>query len=273
MTYKSLLIHVTPGRDNSDLFSAGASLAKMLGASITGIAGAQLLPPFSEAPAADMMQFEREAAQEALQQAEAAFRAAFAKTGINLSWRQKCDYSAIGNFVAQEARAADLIVTSPDAENLLAQFEGMHVGPLVLQAGRPVLIVPKGQREVKIDKAVLAWKDTREARRAAADALPMLARAGAVSVVEVCAKEQVPAAQKRTADVVGWLAMHGIAARAAVEACEDRDLDGLCRFLKQEHCDLLVAGAYGHTRLREWMFGGITMDLLLPAQYSVLLSH
>jgi nucleotide-binding universal stress UspA family protein len=66
---------------------------------------------------------------------------------------------------------------------------------------------------------------------------------------------------------------HGVSAHAWTEVQEGTDLEALYSALKKEKCDLLVAGAYGHTRLREWVFGGVTMDLLLRGDRCVLLSH
>jgi nucleotide-binding universal stress UspA family protein len=273
MGYRSLLSHVGTGGNNANIFSASVALADMFDASVIGIAGAQLTPPFTEVPVADMMQYEREAAEKALGQAEQEFRAAFRGKATQLSWRTLCDYTPVTNFVIRQARAADLVITSPQTASFLTRMDEANVGPLVLQAGRPVLIVPKDHKGLTLGKVVVAWKDTREARRAASDALPLLKKAREVVVVEVCDPAEARTAGSSVADVVQWLKGHGVTARAAVEACEDEDLDGLYRFLKRENCDLVVAGAYGHTRLREWIFGGVTMDLLLPAGHCVLLSH
>jgi nucleotide-binding universal stress UspA family protein len=273
MSYKSLLIHVAAGHENTGVYAAGAVLADMFDASIMGISGVRLTPPYSEVPIVDMAQYQQEAAEKTLKQSETAFRAAFGNSKAQLSWRSVYDYVPVNDFIAREARAADLVITSPETGGFLERLDETHVGPLVLQAGRPVLIVPKQQRAFKLGKIVVAWKDTREARRAIADALPLLKKAGEVVVAEICAPAQTEATTEHVADVGRWLKAHGITARAVVESCEDKDPDGLHRVLKRENGDLVVAGAYGHTRLREWIFGGITMDLLLPAERSVLLSH
>jgi hypothetical protein len=273
MGYRSLLSHVGTGGNNANILSVSVALADMFDASVIGIAGAQLTPPFTEVPVADMMQYEREAAEKALGQAEQEFRAAFRGKTTQLSWRTLCDYAPVTNFVIRQARAADLVITSPQTASFLTRMDEANVGPLVLQAGRPVLIVPRDHKGLTMGKVVVAWKDAREARRAVSDALPLLKKAREVVVVEVCDPAEAKTAGSSVADVVHWLKGHGVTARAAVEACEDKDLNGLYRFLKQENCDLVVAGAYGHTRLREWIFGGVTMDLLLPAGHCVLLSH
>lgn len=273
MSYTSLLAHVCAGHDNGGVCAVSAQLAGLFGARVIGVAGARLTPPFSEVPVADMMQFEQEAAQKSLADLERDFRAAFRGADIPLSWRTVCDHAPVGNFIVQEARAADLILTAPEAGSVLERMDQTHLGPLVLQAGRPVLVVPRQVRELKLHKAAVAWKDTREARRAVADALPLLAKMRSVAVIEVCPPAEVEPAMRRTTDVAQWLNSHGVAAHSMVEAWKGTDLDGLYTALRKEGCDLVVAGAYGHTRLREWVFGGVTMDLLLPGDHCVLLSH
>ena len=274
MSYKSIFAHAHVGHDNSNVFSVSGQLATIFGAQITGISGAQLTRPFSEVPVVmDSVQYEREAVEKALSQVEENFRAALRDSDIRLSWRSFCDFWPVAEFLAQEARAADLIVTSPEAGTFLERLDEPHLGPLVLRAGRPVLIVPREHRQLKLEKVVVAWKDSREARRAVADALPLLQKAHTVSVIEICSPETVKEAHQRTADVAHWLKIHGVTAHGIAEASHSTDLEGLRTRLSNKGCDLLVAGAYGHTRLREWAFGGVTMDLLLPGNHCTLVSH
>lgn len=273
MSYKSILAHVPAGHDNANVFAVSGQLAEMFDARIIGICGEQLSRPYSELPVADITQQEREAAEKALRQAELEFRAAFQAGSAKVSWRSACDFWPVSDFLAQEARAADLIVTSPEAGDFLDRLDQTHIGPLVLKAGRPVLLVPREQRRLNLDKVVVAWKDTREARRAVMDALPLLRKAAAVSIVEICSPGTIKEAHQRTGDVAQWLQAHGVPAHGIAESCEFNELEGLRARLRNKGCDLLVAGAYGHTRLREWAFGGITMDLLLPGSHCTILSH
>ena len=273
MGYKSLLTYISPGRDNDSVCTASARLADVFDACVIGISGMQLAQTYSEMPAAGLAQNQWEAAEQTLKACEKEFRAAFKGKTTSLSWRAACSFGPLSDYVASEARAADLLIIAAQAPSLLEQMGENHVGALALQAGRPVLVVPRDQKVFNLGKVVVAWKDTRESRRAISDALPLLEKAGSVVVVEVCDPTDAEAAGRRLDDVVHWLKGHGVVARAVAEICEDRDLDGLYRFLQRENCDLVVAGAYGHTRLREWIFGGVTMDLLLPARHCMLLSH
>lgn len=274
MGYKSIFAHALVGHDNTNVFAVCGQLAATFGAGITGISGAQLTRPFSEMPVViDATRYEREAAEKALKRAEEDFRTAFRAGNFNLSWRSCCDFWPVAEFLAQEARAADLIVTSPEAGTFLERLDEHHLGPLVLKAGRPVLIVPREHRQLKLEKVVVAWKDSREARRAVMDALPLLRKADTVSVVEICSPGSVKEAHQRTAYVAQWLKLHGVTAHGIAESCQSNEIEGLRTRIRNKGCDLLVAGAYGHSRLREWTFGGVTMDLLLPASHCTLVSH
>jgi nucleotide-binding universal stress UspA family protein len=125
---------------------------------------------------------------------------------------------------------------------------------------------------LKLGNVVVAWKDTREARRAVVDALPLLHRAKDVTVVEVVEdNDHRAAAQMRVGDVAAWLGRHAITGVGRViHAIEEmQELDRLW----QNACDLMVAGAYGHTRFREWVLGGMTRNLLTRSRRCSLLSH
>ena len=121
--------------------------------------------------------------------------------------------------------------------------------------------------------AIIAWKDTREARRAVSDALPLLHQVEQVIVAEIVQEQSAQTASKaRLDDVAEWLVRRGIAA-ASVATKELIGVTGQIEIMAQdEGADVIVAGAYGHTRLTEWVFGGVTRDLL-AGKRSVLLSH
>ena len=125
---------------------------------------------------------------------------------------------------------------------------------------------------LKLQCAIVAWKDTREARRAVSDALPLLKKVKDVVVVEVIQEEpDCSAAHGRIDDLRSWLNLHGIAAVGRVFQFSEQE-DPLKK-LWQDGADLVVAGAYGHARLREWIFDGYTNDLLKRSPCCSFLSH
>lgn len=124
-----------------------------------------------------------------------------------------------------------------------------------------------------MDRVVIGWKDTREARRAIADALPMLKAASKVSLVEIAAKEDLHAARSCLGEVVVWLGRHGVTADADVRPSAGDDAARLSAMAEERGANIVVAGAYGHSRIREWALGGVTRALLHHAGRSSFVSH
>jgi nucleotide-binding universal stress UspA family protein len=139
-----------------------------------------------------------------------------------------------------------------------------------MEVGRPVLVAPPGFERLAAKRVVVAWKDTREARRAVHDALPFLVRAEQVHVA-VAGHE---ARREGGADVAAYLASHGVSvATRLLHQPEIGAADEILRFARREDADLIVMGAYGHSRLREWVFGGATRDMLQGTSLCCLMSH
>jgi nucleotide-binding universal stress UspA family protein len=144
----------------------------------------------------------------------------------------------------------------------------------LLSAGRPVLVVPDGVTANPGERLLIAWKDTREARRAVQDALPYLTVAKDITLVEITEEVQERAALAQLDDVERYLLRHGIKVRAkSVLHPKGSISDQLRSVAKNEGADLIVAGAYGHTRLGEWVFGGVTRGLLNSSDVCCLFSN
>jgi nucleotide-binding universal stress UspA family protein len=177
--------------------------------------------------------------------------------------------------LARESRAADLVIVGRDLERLrLGVYQSADPGDVLMRAGRPLLVVPPGLSRLEGKHIVVAWKDSREARRAVWDALPLLTRAEMVHVVEVTEEEDLDLGATRAADVVDYLSRHEVNARAEVRTKRERSVaDELVLVAETLGADLIVAGGYGHARVREWAFGGVTSDLLNHSPKCCLLSH
>ena len=144
------------------------------------------------------------------------------------------------------------------------------VGRLVLSAGRPVLLAPTISARA-IRSAVVAWKDTPEASRAIGAAMPILERAGQIFVVTAAEDDDPPSDPEGVVSLLQW---HGLKAEAHRIEPRGRDAhDAVLETARAADADLLVAGAYGHNRLREVVFGGFTEGLLEDASIPVLLLH
>jgi nucleotide-binding universal stress UspA family protein len=276
MTYKTLMVHLELDGKNSGLLEVAADLADRFDAGVIGIAACQ---PFQmlfdegltagEVTLADRAEIVREIAA-----AEAEFRQALKGRVKTLEWRSSISYAPLASCIADEARAADLVITSPDrGASMLDNTRRVKIGDLALEAGRPLLIVPHGISTVALKNVFVAWKDSRESRRAVTDALPLLKLAKNVTVLEAAGAADQGRAHGRVMDVARWLESHGVAADPVTTARGGPEATELHADLIERGCDFLVAGAYGHSRLGEFVFGGVTRDLLLDPEYCVLISH
>jgi nucleotide-binding universal stress UspA family protein len=186
-------------------------------------------------------------------------------------WRAAIDSPT--EFLVREARAADLIITGRDRA-LGDLYRTLDPGATILRAGRPVLVVPRDLDSLKAERVVVGWKDTREARRALCDSLPLIREALSVAVVEIVDRGGEKSAQTRIDDVAGYLARHHIAVTVRKpEHAAGPTEDELIRVAQEINADLIVAGGYGHSRLGEWIFGGVTQGLLAASPICCLFSH
>ena len=170
------------------------------------------------------------------------------------------------------ARAVDLIVVGPRGKG--GPTRSANAADVVMSAGRPVLMVPEGRHHLHGMSVVVAWKDTRECRRAVSDAMPFLQRAEDVIIHAVCKADDTDAAVFDTDDVVANLKRHGVEARQLVTSVAPEGVtEEIQRVASLNGADLIVAGAFGHSRLREWALGVDTDNFLHRPECFVLLSH
>jgi len=186
------------------------------------------------------------------------------------NWRQAS--GEVASAIAIEVRGADLVVIGQeDTENDPVYYEGVP-DRVVLEVGRPVLMIPYVGARGAIGKRVLvAWNDSRESARALADALPFLKAADEVEVFSVAGVdgEDVPGA-----DVGRYLSEHGVDANVSRSSSgEIRPEDILLNRAADGATDLIVMGADGHSRLRELVLGGVTRYVLQHMTAPVLMSH
>lgn len=147
---------------------------------------------------------------------------------------------------------------------------------LLLEAGRPVLVVPPRFRVQRPAKhVVVAWRPTREATRALHDAMPLLHAAESVDVLEVDpVGGENGDGPPPGADIAMHLARHGLKVRVVVHERRGESIAmALLRHAEQCEAELLVAGGYGHSRFREWVLGGVTRELLKSTSVPILFSH
>jgi nucleotide-binding universal stress UspA family protein len=272
VAYATIMVCVDFDAAPENRVRLAAGLADRFGAALIGAASYFPAPPFISggiaiAPLVTQENLKQEIA---LGRQEDRFREIVAGARCQIEWR-----SSIGpadEFLARQARAADLIVVGGEtsAGHPYASFDA---GALLMNAGRPVLMVPNNLERLLADRVAVAWKDTREARRALADSLPFVKVAEKTFVVEVCEQREADSARRSVSDVVNYLVRHGIRTAVGLVLHEGGVTDELLRFVRTEQIDLVVAGAYGRSRLGEWVFGGVTRDLLRKSPICCLFSH
>ncbi|MCS6757736.1 MAG: universal stress protein [Candidatus Devosia euplotis] len=135
-----------------------------------------------------------------------------------------------------------------------------------------MLIAVSGSKKLKADKVIVAWKDTKEARRAIVDALPLLKAANDVHVV-VIYEGNLAAERASMQHAVAWPESHEIKVRCEVFPNEGGAAQSTINAAKAADADLIVSGTYGHSRLREWLVGGVTRDLLAAPSIHRFLSN
>jgi nucleotide-binding universal stress UspA family protein len=277
MTYATVMVCLGLDKPNDARLEVAGELAERFEAAIVGVAAAQFVPPlyFTDGEIAQgWIDREEAAIGKRLAELEAQFRKGVSHRSRNVQWRCATEFPA--RFILQEARCADIIVGGGQGPALSDAFVRASPKDLVMQAGRPLLVAPDGVNWLDLRSILVAWKDTAEARRAVADSLPLLRKAKEVTVAEILEEGgDRTAATARAKDVVAWLSRHGVNAawRVAENNESGHTSDRLDDIAGEVGAGLIVAGAYGHSRFRELVLGGMTEHLLTQSKRCVLLSH
>lgn len=179
-------------------------------------------------------------------------------------------YPAIVERLVAHARLYDLTVL--DAAPLSYASDRERIEQVLFGSGRPVIVVPPGRDAFSARRIVVAWDGSAPAARAINDALPFLRAAEAVEIACVVAKREL-ADHVAGAEIAPHLVRHGVAVTVNDLPPQGTIADTLLLAAGLFRADLLVVGAYGHSRLREQLFGGVTQSLLREASLPLLLSH
>jgi len=277
MTYATVMVSLALDQSNEARLQVAGELAERFEAAMVGVAAARFAPPlyFTDGAEAQRLIDESEASVERrLAGLEAQFRAATRNRGGHVEWRSATDFPA--RFVLAQARCADIVVSGGQSSVFSDAFALASPKDLVMQAGRPLLVVPDGANWLDLRSVLVAWKDTPEARRAVSDALPMLRKARDVTIAAIPERDdERSVVMAGVTDVAAWLARHGVTATARVsEAVRNEPAAAqLEKIAGDVGAGLIVAGAYGHSRFRELILGGVTQYLVTQSARSVLLSH
>jgi nucleotide-binding universal stress UspA family protein len=277
MTWSSLIVYVDDEPDNTQRIEQAAALANAHNAHLIGVSACAPETPMADAYGAgillgEVLTAQHERAESALKGAEARFRDIATKAGLSCEWR--ADVGDPTGLLVKHARAADVLIVGRDSANA-SGWRAPHPADLTMRAGRSVMIVPPNPaRSVAGAPVLLAWTDSRESRLAAVAAMPLLREAESVRVLELCDPEDMDGARLRTADVGVWLKRHGVKAEAEARAHDDRAAGRrLLDCAAEIKAGAIVSGAWGHARMRQWIFGGVTQTLITESPVALLLAH
>jgi nucleotide-binding universal stress UspA family protein len=281
MAYKDLLVVLDADQSTGERISVAAALAARFDAHLVGLYVA--MPPARRAEYAlldigilDIPYLTNlDKSREQVETTRALFEDATARYGVSAEWRAVSGYPA--GAAAVHGRYADLIVLGQlDAYDSQVDLLRARPEEVTMLAGRPILIVPyAGHFDRIARRVVIGWDASREAARAVNDAMPLLAAAEAVTVLTID-PEPTPEGHGEIpgADIALHLARHGVEARVERTVSAGIGIGNtlLSRAADLE-ADLLVMGAYGHSRVRELLLGGATRTVLTSMTLPVLMAH
>lgn len=280
MAYKTILVSLNDVSRSDALIATSMAMAAKHNAHLIGlyiIPAVRIYPTMSihSSPAvidAFRIFFEEHAAT-----SEKEFRTAAQKNGIEAEWR-KVEISSpnIADGVIEHGLQADLIVTSQANEEANDGVEADFCERVVMESGRPVLLIPKSGKFADFGyNIIVGWNATREAARAVFDAMPLLEQSESTRLIWVDPQNTGgKAGNLPGSEMATTLARHGI--KSTAEAMPTDGIgqgDALLNRASDLGADLIVMGAYGHSRMREFVFGGATHTLLNQMTVPVLMSH
>lgn len=222
----------------------------------------------------DLIEAQREENTKAAQAASGRFEAAAARAGVSAEVRI-LDASVAGaaDLFGRAARRFDLAVVGQARPREGASEELLIEGAL-FESGRPVVVVPHVQTQgVTLERVLVCWDGSRPAARAIADGMPLLRRAKAIDIVAVSG-ERGKGSELAGTNMARHLARHGLAVELKRVSAGDVDVpSAIAAYAAGIGADFMIMGGYGHSRLREWLLGGTTYELLHAAPVPLLVAH
>ncbi len=285
MALKDLMVLLDPSERSSRRLALAAALARRHGAHLTGLCLAEAVRPIDPvaltadgyAYGGSLKAFLDQLAAErtrAIAPVEAAFREQLVRDGIEGEWI--LGEGPPGPASLARARLADLLIAGQDPPGRDESAYAAPLEDLLLDSGRPLLLIPYyGSFPTCGESILIGWTETREAARAVHDAMPLLISAGSVTVLAIDAPhDETGPREVPTADIARHLARHGVKAVAAETVSGPiSTADALLNYASDIGADLIVIGGYGHSRVREIVFGGVTRSLLRHMTVPILFSH
>ena len=281
MSLKDILVHLDASAQSAVRLDLAIDLARRHDAHLTALHVVDIGMPLigmadggGGAALATLIDEMRESGLAEARRIEADYRERIRRESMEGEWRQA--EGMVGELVTLHARYADLVIVGQDDPDGSSIGTVGLAGDILFGAGRPVLVVPyTGSFATTGRRVLIGWNAGREAARAVNDALPLITAADMVCVLSANPRQGIGAhGEEPGADIALHLARHG--AKVSVEhrlAPDVSDADLLLNHASDIAADLIVIGAYGHSRLREFALGGVTRSILKQMTVPVLMSH
>ncbi|MDI6026020.1 universal stress protein [Corticibacterium sp. UT-5YL-CI-8] len=273
--FKTIVAVVQTDKDIQRVLDVALPLAEDHEAHLIGVHAEALPVPYASAggfPDTEMIEVNVRIAAERAAHIKAAFLARLEGTGIAHEFRSFESFAGESTLSGVDsARCADLVIAArngPDEDGFQADVDS-----LIYEAGRPVLVVPhSGPLLASYARVLIAWNNSKEAARAAFDALPFIREARETRILVVDPVEE--SSTLSASQLAAALERHGATVTIATRTSGGRHVDEAIRHhIAESGTDLLVMGAYSHSWLRELLFGGVTRNVLQSGETAVFLSR
>lgn len=280
MSYKTILVSLNDISRSNTVLALAAGMAAKHEAHLIGlyvIPAPRIYPAVSAHVTPIVLNETKIFFEEKADQSRKAFEKATSAAGVEAEWRRiNSDSPYIADGVIEHGLQADVLLISQRNDQGNDGIEPEFCERVVMESGRPVIVVPQSGEFNEIgEHVVVGWNASREATRAVFDAMPMLEGSGETRLIWVDPQKQSEKSGNLPgAEMAATLTRHGV--RSIAEAMPTDGIDSGDALLNRASdlgADLIVMGAYGHTRLREFVFGGATRTMLDQMTVPVLMSH
>ncbi|WP_095204474.1 universal stress protein [Mesorhizobium carmichaelinearum] len=277
MRFKTIVAILQNEQDAERVLDCAIPLAGRFESHLIGIHAEALPVPYTSAtgfPDTEFLQVSADMNRERADKLQAVFLRRIEDSGLSFEWRSLESFSGDSALTGiSSVRAADLIIA---AQRETGGDPSADVDTLVYDAGRPVLVVPSaGPLVTTFKRVLLAWNGSKEAARAAFDALPFIIEAEKTDILVIDPPDTLEESPEAAgAEIASALSRHGANVSVSVQQSGGTSVDDMIQNrVAESGADLLVLGAYSHSWLRQLLFGGVTRTVLRTAQVAAFLSR
>ena len=276
MPFKTIVAILQNERDAARVLDCALPLARQFEAHLIGVHAEAMPVPYTSAsgfPDTEFLQVSADLNKERAGKLKAEFTQRTEGSGLSLEWRSLETFSGDSAISAlSSVRAADLVVAGQGEEGGDSTAD---IGALVYDAARPVLVVPhSGPMVTSFNRILIAWNGSREAARAAFDALPFIVQAELTEILIIDPPEDLDGSVDAGSEIAASLSRHGANVSVAAVKSDGASMEDVIQdHLSATGADLLVLGAYSHSWLRRLIFGGVTRSVLRAGAVAAFLSR